>query len=139
MSIYGGETAMRETVTNTDIQSLLMEWARWRYSGHGADIGYPAQSAFVRVMKPAGYRVSGTPLIDDEMAGMVDLAVSRLRQRCINMEGDHRYEAITDCYLLGKTDSFIAKRLHCDRRTIQSARKAAESWVDSHLVSSIME
>lgn len=129
---------MRTSDKNTDIQTMLIGWAHWRVINHGADIGYPAQAAFARMMKPAGYRVSGLAQMDDDTANMIDKAVSRLRLRCCNTEGDFRYEALTDSYLLGKTDAFIARRLRCDRRTIQSARKAAESWVDSHLIYSML-
>jgi len=122
-----------------DIQTVLMEWARWRYVGHGADIGYPAESAFVRMMKPAGYRTSNKALIDDEMAGMVDVAVSRLYARCSRVEGDHRWEALTDYYLLRKTDNAISRKLKCSKTTAISARKAAESWVDSHLLSGLLD
>ena len=130
---------MREHELSTDIQGVLFEWSRWRSTGAGIDIGFPSATAFARMMKPAGYRVSGTALIDDDLAMMIDLAVSRLHQRCKGVKGDHRYEALTDCYLLGKTDSLIAKRLRCDRRTILSARRAAESWIDSHLISAMLQ
>ena len=130
---------MQHHEISTDVQTMLFEWARWRVSGGGVDIGYPSQTAFSRMMRPAGYRTSTTSLISDEMAGTVDLAVSRLKIRCLGISGDFRFEAVTDCYLLGKTDAFIARRLKCDRRTIQSARKAGESWIDSHMVAILLD
>ena len=117
-----------------DVQGQLIEWARWRSTGSDLGIGYPAESAFVRMMKPPGYRVSQTAIMSDEAGMMVDRAVAMLYQRCHGVDGDYRYEALSDCYLLGKTDSFIARRLKCGRGTIKSARQAAESWVESHMM-----
>jgi len=120
--------------SRSDIQMLLEEWSRWRRLGHGANIGYPSQSAFVRVSKMGGWATK-IPLITDEQAGRVDLAVSRLKLKCI--KGDLRWEVLTDRYLGGKSDSVIARRLRVDRRTVATARKAAESWVESYIDSEV--
>jgi len=112
---------------------MLIEWARWRRVGAGVNVDYPPVSPYARGIK-SGWATK-TPLISDNLAGMVDLAVSRLKMRCI--KGDHRWAALTDYYMLGKTDSNIARRLKIDRRTAMAARHAAESWVDAYLDSAI--
>jgi hypothetical protein len=121
---------MRQTKARNDIQTMLLEWARWRSIGHGANVGYPSCTAFYRMSKMGGWGAK-MPTITDDDAGRIDLAVSRLKLRCVS--GDYRWEALTDSYLGGKTDSAIARRLKCDRRTVMSARRAAESWVEAHI------
>jgi len=121
---------VRETRHNSDIQLMLLEWARWRSIGHGVNIGYPRQTPFYRMSKASGWGAK-MPTITDEMGGRIDLAVARLKIRC--PDGDLRWETLTDSYLGGKTDSAIARRLRVDRRTVCSARRAAESWVEAHV------
>ena len=121
---------MRETRQVSDIQLMLLEWARWRSIGHGVNVGYPRSAPFYRMSKMAGWGAK-MPTITDEMGGRIDMAVSRLKMKCI--KNDYRWEALTDSYLGGKTDSAIARRLRVDRRTVNAARRAAESWVEAHI------
>lgn len=114
-----------------EIQDLLTAWARWRRIDSGANIGYASQTNFARHIKSTGSWLTKDALITDDMAGLVDRAVSRLRVRC--SRGDHRYDVLTDYYILDMSDSAIGRRLRIDRRTVISARHAAESWVESHI------
>ena len=123
---------MRETKSINDIQQVLFEWARWTSQG-GVDIGYPHSTAFYRMSKMGGF-CAKAPLIDDTYAGLVDSAVARLRLRCKGQRKDYRYRALVRAYLGRQTDFAIAKKLHTDRRTVKSARHAAESWVESHII-----
>jgi hypothetical protein len=123
---------MRETKATTDIQQVLFEWARWTSQG-GVDIGYPHSTAFYRMSKMGGWGAK-SPLIDDQYAGLIDGAVARLRMRCKGHRRDYRYKALVRAYLGRQTDVAIAKKLHTDRRTVKSARHAAESWVESHII-----
>jgi len=123
---------MRETKSINDIQQVLFEWARWTAQG-GVDVGYPHASAFYRMSKQSAWAAK-TPLIDDTYAMLVDQAVARLRLRCKGIRHDHRYRALVRAYLGGQTDFAIAEKLRTDRRTVKSARQAAESWVESHII-----
>lgn len=77
-------------------------------------------------------------MIDDEVALGIDRAVSSLRERCRAGNGaisDLRWEVLTESYLVGKSDSVIARRLRVSRQAVKVARRAAESWVEAYLES----
>ncbi len=123
---------MRETKSISDIQQILFEWARWSAQG-GVDIGYPHSTPFYRMSKLGGWGAK-MPLIDDQYATLVDRAVGRLRIRCRGHRNDLRYKALVRAYLGRQTDQNIARKLRTDRRTVKTARIAAESWVESHII-----
>ena len=123
---------MRETREEPDVQTILVEWARWASTDRG--IGYPNISAFYRMSKAGGWS-SGSMLIDDEFAGRIDWAVTRLRLRCKGHREDMRYKVLCRAYLGRQPDYAIASKLRCDRRTVKTARIAAESWVESAIIS----
>ena len=123
---------MRETKAINDIQQVLFEWARWSAQGT-VDVGYPHATPFYRMSKLGGWGAKA-PLIDDQYAGLVDHAVARLRLRCKGNPKDYRYKALIRSYLGRQTDQAIARKLRTDRRTVKEARRAAESWVESHII-----
>jgi len=70
-----------------------------------------------------------TPLIDNEMAGRVDLAVGFLKKVCEQTKGDVRWDILTDKYLLGRSDSRIARARRMDRRSVSMIRQNAENYI----------
>jgi len=113
-----------------DIRDLLLEWARWRYVDSGNNIGFPSRSAFAREMPPnPGEWGARTPLIDNEMAGRVDRAVGILKIVCKQTKGDARWDVLTDKYLLGRSDSRIARAMRMDRRSVLMIRQNAENYI----------
>lgn len=108
------------------VQALLEGWARWRLSGHGADVGYPSRAAFARLIKSSwGARC---PLTPDIVCVSVDRAVSQLRHK-----GDLRWDVLTSSYLERRTDIQISRRLNMGRGAVAKIRESAESYVDGHL------
>jgi len=120
-----------QVAKTSDIQRILLEWARWTSVG-GVDIGYPHATPFYRASKMGGWGAK-TPLIDDELAGRIDRAVAMLELRCRNRQEDLRYRALECAYLKRMPDWRIGEKLRRDRRTVATARHAAESWVDSQI------
>ena len=118
-------------MSDSDIQKLLTECARWSLSG-GVDVGYPHSTPFYKISKMSGWS-SKTPLISDDMAGRVDKAVAMLELRCRNRPEDKRYIMLDGVYIKRKYISQIAEKLRIDRRTAAAALHAAESWVDSQI------
>jgi len=126
-----------------DIQTLLYEWARWSKSRSGAARGYPSRSAFYR-MSRKGQATLPEPQISDALGGILDRAISTLRMRCEAVKGDLRHDVLTDSYLLGMSDSAIQRRLRASgsnvsRETVKTARRAAESWVESQVADVLMD
>jgi hypothetical protein len=115
------------------VQDLLSAWARWRWTGHSANIGYPSQSAFMREARTAGNATLRALPMPDDLAQRVDLAVSQLKLRSEPVPGDHRWQVLTDAYLNGWTDRVIAKQRKMGRSTVRSARIAAENWIEGRL------
>ena len=116
---------------NTDIQQILTDWGRWAKSG-GVDVGYPHSTPFYRPSKSAGWGAK-TPLIHDDMACRVDMAVAMLELRCRNRREDRRYTMLEGVYLKRIPVYQLAEKYRMDRRTASSALRAAESWVDSQV------
>lgn len=116
-----------------NVQDLLMAWARWRWSGHGANVGFPSEAPFRKHMRmPGSANVSIAPIPDD-VAGQIDLAVGQLKLRSEPVEGDHRWQVLTDSYLNGWIDSTIAAKRKISRSTVRTARLAAENWIEGRL------
>jgi hypothetical protein len=115
------------------VQDLLYGWARWRWSGHGANVGYPSQAAFMREARQAGSATVRLPQLPDEVALRVDAAVSALKVRSHPVKGDYRWQVLTDAYLSGWTDRLVARKRHISRSTARTARLAAESWIEGYM------
>lgn len=81
---------------------------------------------------PGSANVSIAPISDD-LAGQVDLAVSQLKLRSESVEGDHRWQVLTDGYLNGWNDFVIAKRRKLSRSTVRTSRLAAENWIEGRV------
>ena len=115
---------------DTDIQRVLTEWGRW--TNGGVDIGYPHTTTFYRLSKSGGWGAK-TPLISDDMACRVDMAVAMLEMRCRGRREDMRYQMLKGVYLKRIPVYQLAEKHRMDRRTASSALRAAESWVDSQV------
>lgn len=123
-----------------DIRGLLEDWARWdKIDNDCKKIGFKSSTSFARLMKPTpgewGHKM---PLIEHEMAELVDKVVSTLGVICLTADVvDLRYEILTDFYLKPMKDAQIARARKMDRRTVASIRSNAENYVagaiDSHL------
>lgn len=118
-------------MAKTDIQQLLIEWARWTHVG-GVDIDYPHCTPFYRASKMGGWGAK-LPRIDDEMAGRVDRAVASLELRCRHNKDDFRYAALEWEYLQRRQLYQLAEKCRVDRRRVSNALRAAESWVEGHV------
>lgn len=115
------------------VQDLLSAWARWRWSGHGANVGYPSEAPFRKHMRMPGSATVAALPIEDDLALSVDKAVSQLKMRSELIEGDHRWLVLTDSYLNGWVDSTIARRRKISRSTVRTARLAAENWIEGRV------
>ena len=116
------------------VQNVLSAWARWRWENHGADIGYPKQCPFRRLMLVEGEANLPAALMDDELALGVDRAVGALKVRSQSRPGDHRWVVIMDSYLGGYLDRQIAYHHRISRSTVRTARIAGENWIEGKLL-----
>ena len=102
------------------IQDLLLEWARWHREGSG-NIGFPSRTAFDRLR---GSSVP-TPNITDDVAMIVDGAVSRLRLR-----NPDQALVLTEYYLKGKSLGVIARKARSSRQTMAMTLRRAETAIE---------
>jgi len=127
---------MKVDKRSSDIQQHLMEWARWRRSGHGVNVGYPSVTPFYR-MSRKGHATVKAATIGDDLALSIDKAVSALKKRSEGLS-DMRWDALTMSYLDGKSDSEIARDLRTSRESVKVARRAGESWVEALIDEEVM-
>lgn len=120
---------MKTDSRSNDVQQQLMEWARWRRSGHGVNLGYPSVTPFYRMSRKGRATVKAAT-IKDELALSIDRAVSALKKRSEGLS-DRRWDCLTMSYLDGKSDAVIARELRTSRESVKVARRAAESWVEA--------
>lgn len=116
-----------------NVQELLIAWARWRWAGHGANVGYPSQTAFRRHMRMPGTATVAPVAMSDDLAQQVDLAVGQLKLRSEPVLGDHRWQVLTDSYLNGWTDALIARKRRIGRNVVRTSRLAAENWIEGRM------
>jgi hypothetical protein len=117
-----------------NVQGMLREWARWRWTNHGADIGYPHEAPFRRLMLVEGESNLPAVIMHDDTALGVDRAVAQLKLRSQPVKGDYRWIALMDSYLGGYLDRQIAFRQKTSRSTIRNARVAAENWIEAYVL-----
>jgi len=132
LRVIKGARAMHDELYGT-VQDLLMAWSRWRWTDRGCNIGYPSQAAFMREARQPGRATVREAPIPDDLAQRVDLAVSQLKMRSEPIDGDHRWQVLTDAYLHGWTDRIIARKRKLGRSTVRNARIAAENWIEGRL------
>jgi hypothetical protein len=118
----------------SSISRALEAWAKWRMEGHGADIGFPGESAFRRMMVVEGEANLPCIPINDDLAIAIDRAVSNLKARSFDTDGDYRWVAIVESYLCYMPDSRIAKTHRISKSAARNARQAGENWIEGHVL-----
>lgn len=134
--MYGinvGQIPMSHDDLYGTVQELLIAWARWRWAGHGANVGFSSSAPIRRLMRTPGTANVSVAPIPEELACRVDLAVSQLKLRSDPVKGDYRWEVLTDSYLNGWPDSVIAKKRKISKSTARTARLAAENWIEGRV------
>jgi hypothetical protein len=116
------------------IDNVLRAWARWRWEAHGANVGYPSQCPFRRLMLVEGESNLPAAMMSDDLALNVDLAVSSLKLRSHPVKDDHRWIVIMDSYLGGYLDRQIAYHRKLSRSSVRNARIAGENWIEGFLL-----
>ncbi|WP_431688941.1 antiterminator Q family protein [Hahella sp. NBU794] len=113
---------MRRAVDET--AWLLEQWARW--SKFNTDnVGYPSSTPFARM---AGSSVR-SPVITDQEAARVDLAVSKLRARDEEMG-----EVVLLYYMAGENLSHVVRKMPAlGRRKAGMLLNAGIAWIDGML------
>ncbi|MBU6955899.1 antiterminator Q family protein [Hahella sp. HN01] len=112
---------MRRAVDET--AWLLEQWARWSKADSG--VGYPSSTPFARM---AGSSVR-SPVITDQEAARVDMAVSKLRARDEEMG-----EVVRLYYMAGENLSYVVRRIpKLDRRKADILVKSGIAWLDAAL------
>jgi hypothetical protein len=111
------------------IRHRLENWARWCQQGDGGGLGYPTQSAFVRMGVPsARARDAAIPThaID---AAEIDDAVKSLQ-----LTQSHLYLVLTYTYAKGWPRDVVAKKMCRAESTISAnlcdADRAIKRWLD---------
>ncbi|WLQ15400.1 antiterminator Q family protein [Hahella aquimaris] len=113
---------MRRAVDET--AWLLEQWARWSKINTD-NVGYPSSTPFARM---AGSSVR-SPVITDQEAAKVDLAVSKLRARDEEMG-----EVVRLYYMAGENLSYVVRQMpKLDRRKADILVKSGVAWIDSAL------
>jgi hypothetical protein len=102
--------------------------------GHGADIGFPGETAFRRMMVVEGEANLPAMPINDDLAIAIDRAVSNLKLRCGGNKDDYRWIAVVESYLCGFPDSRIAKVHRISKSAARNSRQAAENWIEGHVL-----
>nr|WP_256446248.1 antiterminator Q family protein [Hahella sp. HN01] len=104
---------------------LLEQWARW--SKMDAGVGYPTSTPFSRL----GGSSVRSPVITDQEAAAVDMAVSKLRARDEEMG-----EVVRLYYMAGENLSYVVRRMpKLDRRKADLLVKSGVAWIDAALCS----
>ena len=101
--------------------------------GPGADIGFPGESAFRRMMVVEGESNLPSMPINDDLAVAIDRAVSSLKLRSKDKD-DYRWIAIVESYLCFMSDSQIAKIHRISKSAARNARQAGENWIEGNVL-----
>ena len=111
------------------VRLRLENWARWCQQGDGGGLGYPTQSAFVRMGVPSAKdRDSAIPILALE-AAETDEAVKSLQ-----LSQSHLYLVLTYTYAKGWPRDVVAKKMCRAQSTISAnlcdADRAIKRWLD---------
>ena len=115
------------------VRLRLENWARWCQQGDGGGLGYPTQSAFVRMGVPSAKdRDSAIPILALE-AAETDEAVKSLQ-----LSQSHLYLVLTYTYAKGWPRDVVAKKMCRAQSTISAnlcdADRAIKRWLDEKQV-----
>lgn len=116
------------------VDRVLEAWARWRFENHGADVGFPRQTPFRRMMVVEGEANLPSLPISDDLAIGVDRAVSILKLKSYPVKGDYRWIAIMEAYLGGYKDHQIGQHHQISSGSARNARKAGENFIEGCLL-----
>lgn len=111
------------------VKDKLENWARWCQQGDSGGLGYPNQSAFVRMGVPSARdRDSAIPVSAIDAAEINDAVESlKLRQ-------SHLYLVLTYTYAKGCPRDVVAKKMCRAESTISAnlcdADRAMKRWLD---------
>lgn len=111
-----------ESTYQLKTQTLLEEWAKWRYYQSGEVRGYPREVPFYRLMR--GTAVS-SPIITDEVGERVDAAVTRLCNRCPDQG-----QAIKMRYLQGHNSGSIGREMKIGETSARQLLKSGETAIE---------
>jgi hypothetical protein len=111
------------------VRHRLENWARWCQQGDGRGLGYPSQSAFVRMGVPSARdRDSAIPVLAIE-AAETDEAVKSLQ-----LSQSHLFLVLTYTYAKGWPRDVVAKKMCRAESTIsanlEAADRAIKRWLD---------
>lgn len=111
------------------VKHRLENWARWCQQGNSSGLGYPSQSAFVRLAVPTARAREGViPVLAIE-AAETDAAVSSLQ-----LSQSHLYLVLTYTYAKGWPRDVVAKKMSRAESTIsanlEAADRAIKRWLD---------
>lgn len=137
MPVVNLHTEVPEFELYRSTSKALEAWACWRWEGHGADVGFPSQSPFRRMMVVEGEANLPSIPISDDLAVQIDAAVSQLKLRSFPVKGDYRYISIIEAYLGGFKDHQIGGKHHVSSSKIRTSRIAGENWIESRLLTDL--
>jgi hypothetical protein len=111
------------------VRHRLENWAKWCQQGDSGALGYPRQSAFVRMGVPTGRNSGDSIPVHAIEASETDDAVKSLQ-----FTQSHLYQAVTLTYAKGLPRHLVAKRMCRAESTIsknlEDADRAIKRWLD---------
>lgn len=110
------------------VKQRLENWAKWCQQSDSGALGYPSQSAFVRMAPARGRNEAAIPVHSLE-ASETDAAVKSLQ-----LTQSHLFQAVTLTYAKGLPRHMVAKRMCRAESTInknlEDADHAIKRWLD---------
>lgn len=94
------------------VKQRLENWARWSAQREAGGLGFPKQSAFVR-LAAHGTRAEAVIPIDNVEASITDDAIQALR-----LSHSHLHLTLTCVYLMGRSQQETANHLGVVRSTV---------------------
>ncbi len=111
------------------VKHRLENWAKWCQQSDSGSLGYPSQSAFVRMGMPSGRSNGDSTPVHSIEASETDDAVKSLQ-----FTQSHLFHAVTLTYAKGLPRHLVAKRMCRAESTIsknlEDADLAIKRWLD---------
>jgi len=120
---------MTTPITRSEIEWLLVHWARWAYHRRGIGLDWPSIEPYERLAHERMGDTAPTPEIADRVAQAVDRAVAELIQ-ARPAEG----EALARYYLNRETYRSLARKLKRRHQIVAHQVDAGRMWVEGRLV-----